>query len=127
MSDRELDAIRQKRLRELRRHLERKTETEIKEEKAESPQEILNHYFIGRAWEVFDAANVQYPEAAKYVENVLVKLIRGEKMKTQISGEELYGLFLRLGFRVRLRTRITVLEHGKVKSLEDKIKEETSQ
>jgi DNA-binding TFAR19-related protein (PDSD5 family) len=127
MSDRELDAIRQKRLRELRRHLERKTETEIKEEKAESPREILNSYFIDRAWEVFDAANVQYPEAAKYVENILVKLIREEKIKAQISGEELYGLFLRLGFRVRLQTRITVLEHGKVKSLEDKIKEETSQ
>jgi DNA-binding TFAR19-related protein (PDSD5 family) len=127
MSDRELDVIRRKRLRELRRNLERKTETEIKEEKVESPQEVLNRYFIERAWEVFDAANAQYPQAAKYVENILVKLIREEKIKTQISGEELYGLFLRLGFRVRLQTRITVLEHGKVKSLEDKIKEETSE
>jgi DNA-binding TFAR19-related protein (PDSD5 family) len=127
MSDKELDIIRRKRLRELKRHLETKAETKTKNQKAEDAQSILNRFLINRAGEVLNAAKVQYPQAAEYVENTLAKLIREGKIKTQISGEELYGLFLRLGFRVRLQTKITVLEHGKVKSLEDKIKEETSQ
>jgi DNA-binding TFAR19-related protein (PDSD5 family) len=127
MSDKELDIIRRKRLQELKKHLEIKAEAEVKDQKVENTQVVLNRFFIDRAWEVLNAAKVQYPQAAEYVENTLAKLIREGKIKTQISGEELYGLFLRLGFRVRLQTKITVLEHGKVKSLEDKIKEETSQ
>ena len=127
MSDRELDSIRRKRLQELKKQLEKKVEAEVKEEKAENAQDVLKRFFVDRAWEVFDAARVQYPDAAKYVEDTLVKLIRDGKIRTKISGGELYGLFHRLGFRVHLQTRITVLEHGKVKSLEDKIKEETSQ
>jgi DNA-binding TFAR19-related protein (PDSD5 family) len=127
MSDRELEVIRRKRLQELKRQFGKKTETETKDEKAETPQAILNRFFVNRAWEVFNAAKAQYPQAAEYVEKTLVKLISEGKLRTQISGEELYGLFLRLGYRVRLQTKISVLEHGKVKSLEDKIKEETSQ
>jgi DNA-binding TFAR19-related protein (PDSD5 family) len=127
MSDRELEVIRRKRLQELKRQFGKKTETEIRDEKAETPQAILNRFFVDRAWEVLNAAKAQYPQAAEYVEKTLVKLISEGKLRTQISGEELYGLFLRLGYRVRLQTKISILEHGKVKSLEDKIKEETSQ
>jgi len=127
MSDTELDAIRRRRLQELKKQFGKRAETEPKDEKLDSPQAVLNRLFIDRAWEVFNAAKDQYPQAAKYVENTLVKLITEGKLRTQISGEELYGLFLRLGYRVRLQTKISVLEHGKVKSLEDKIKEETAQ
>jgi len=127
MSDRELESIRRKRLQELKKQFEKKAETETKDEKAESPQKVLNRFFVDRAWEVLNAAKAQYPQAAEYVENTLAKLVSEGKLRTQISGEELYGLFLRLGYRIHLQTRITVLEHGKVKSLEDKIKEETSQ
>ncbi len=126
MSDTELDAIRRKRLQELKKQFGKKTETEVGDEKAQSPQKVLNRFFVDRAWEVFNEAKAQYPQAAEYVENTLVKLIAEGKLRTQISGEELYGLFLRLGYRVRLQTKISVLEHGKVKSLEDKIKEETT-
>ena len=127
MSDRELEVIRRKRLQELKKQFGKKTETETRDEKAETPQAILNRFFVDRAWEVLNAAKAQYPQAAEYVEKTLVKLISEGKLRTQISGEELYGLFLRLGYRVRLQTKISILEHGKVKSLEDKIKEETSQ
>jgi DNA-binding TFAR19-related protein (PDSD5 family) len=127
MSDRELEVIRRKRLQELKRQFGKKTETETRDEKAETPRAILNRFFVDRAWEVLNAAKAQYPQAAEYVEKTLVKLISEGKLRTQISGEELYGLFLRLGYRVRLQTKISILEHGKVKSLEDKIKEETSQ
>jgi DNA-binding TFAR19-related protein (PDSD5 family) len=128
MSDRELEALRRKKLQELRRLVERKTETKAEPEKPREPdpKEVLNRFFIGRAWEVLNAAKAQYPQAARHIENTLAKLITEGRIKSKITGEELYGLFRRLGLRVRLQTHIRVLEHGKVKSLEEKIKEETS-
>jgi len=136
MSDEELEALRRRRLQKLRRRLEGETKTAPEKEQrkalseqrqTESPEEILNRFFTGRAWEVLNAAKAQYPEAGTHVENTLVKLIREGKIRSRISGQELYGLFRRIGYRVRLQTRIQVLEHGKVKSLEEKIKEETSE
>ena len=136
MSDEELGALRRKRLEKLRRRLERETRPEPKKEEQEgfaagkppeSPEEILNRFLIGRAGEVLNAAKAQYPQAGRHVENTLARLIKEGQIRSKISGTELYGLFRRLGYRVRLQTRIRVLEHGKVKSLEDKIKEETSQ
>jgi DNA-binding TFAR19-related protein (PDSD5 family) len=87
----------------------------------------LNKFFGNRAWEVFDAAKAQYPSQAVQVEKTLVKLIKDGKVKEMITGEELYVLFRRLGMRVKLETHIRILEDGKIKSIEEKIREETSQ
>ena len=125
VSDRELESLRQKKLMELKRLLQ-KREKEKREEERVDPRKILDKFFVGRAWEVLNAAKAQYPQVARYVENMLVKLIMEGKIRSKISGEELYGLFRRLGIRVRLKTRIQILEHGKLKSLEEKIKEQTS-
>lgn len=128
MSDLELEMIRYKKLLELRKRIEKKVETEdgSKGTKEVDVQRVLNEVFVDRAWEVFNAAKAQYPQVAQYVERALTKLILEGKIKDKISGEDLYGLFLRLGFRVRLPTRINIVEHGKVKSLEEKIREEIS-
>jgi len=130
MSDRELELLRRKKHLELRRKIERKAQMETEraeKDQAVDPKEVLNHFLIDRAWEVLNAAKSQYPQEARQVEKTLVKLISERKITSKISGEELYGLFLRLGLRVHLETRIQILEHGRVKSLEEKIKEETSQ
>jgi len=126
MSDLELEMIRFRKLMELKKRLMEKTEPEPEKPKEVNPYEVLDKFFIDRAWEVFNAAKVQYPEVAQYIEKVLVKLILEGKIKDKITGEELYGLFLRLGYKVRLPTRISIIEHGKIKSLEEKIREETS-
>jgi len=125
VSDRELEALRQKKLMELKRILKKREEEKGREERVD-PGKILDRFFIGRAWEVLNAAKAQYPQVARYVESMLVKLIMEGKIRSKISGEELYGLFRRLGIRVRLKTHIKILEHGKVKSLEEKIREQTS-
>ena len=123
MSDSELAAIRRKKLMEMMRLLkERKKEKEKR--KGKTSQKILDRFLVGRAWEVLNAARAQYPQAAKYVESLLLKLIVEGRIRDKISGEDLYWLFRRLGVRVRLKTSIRVLEHGKLKSLEEKIKEE---
>ena len=126
MSDLELEMIRYKKLLKLRKQLEKRVKAEEEKTRKVNPKEVLDRFFVGRAWEVLNAAKAQYPEAARYVERLLVKLILDGKIREKITGEQLYGLFLRLGFRIRLKTRIYVLEHGKAKRLEEKIKEETS-
>lgn len=127
MSDFELEMIRYKKLLKLRKQIEEKGKAkEVEKPKEADPRKVLDRVFVDRAWEVLNAAKAQYPDAARYVERLLVKLILDGKIREKITGEQLYGLFLRLGFRVKLQTRIYVLEHGKVKRLEEKIREETS-
>lgn len=126
MSDLELEMIRYRKLMELKKRLAEKTEIETEKPKEINPHEVLDRIFADRAWEVFNAAKMQYPEVAQYIEKVLIKLILEGKIKEKITGEELYGLFLRLGYKVRLQTRINILERGRIKSLEEKIKEEIS-
>jgi len=127
MSDHDLDLIRRRKLLEMKKHLEKKTEPEKKgDEQKINPKDVLNRFLIGRAWEVLEAARLQHPQVAKEVENALVKQIQAGNIMERITGEELYALFYRLGYRVRLETHIRVLEHGRLKSLEDRIRERTS-
>jgi len=127
MSDLELELLRRKRLLEMKKHIEKKVEAERNEGNQDSdPSEAIGGFLIGRAQEVLEEARFQYPQAAKEVEKILAKLILDGKLGEKITGEELYGLFYRLGFKVRLKTQIRVLENGKLKSLEEKMKERTS-
>jgi DNA-binding TFAR19-related protein (PDSD5 family) len=118
MSDRELEAIKQKKLRELQKRM---TLREHNKEQVDG-RKILNNIFKGRAWEVFDAAQVQYPAAMAKIEHLLVGLAVEGKI-TQIEGEQLYALLREVGLRVRLNTTIKVTRHGKTKSLSEKFKD----
>ena len=122
MADAELDRLRKRK----RVQMQKRFQTRKNEGKAISREEtsaVLNQVFIGRALEVFEAAKVQYPEEMKRIEEVLVQLISEGKVKEKISGEELYSFFHQLGLKVKLETRIQFMEHGKLKSLEEKMKE----
>jgi len=120
MSDSELMAIRRKKLMEMWKRLSSKKEK--KEEKID-PNKILNRVFRGRAWEVYNAASSQYPQIMDRVRDALVKLVQSGRLG-EINGEQLY-LFLRsIGLRVRLNTEIRIMEHGKLKSLAEKLRED---
>jgi hypothetical protein len=53
----------------------------------------------------------------------LVKLVLSGRV-TMINGEQLYVFLQKLGLRVRLNTKITFTDHGKLKSLAEKLKED---
>jgi len=123
MTDTELDRLRKSKLLLMqKRFLAAKTDGKAisKEEKSWA---LLNKVFIDRAWEVFKAAQLQYPGEMKRIEDVLVQLISEGKIKEKISGEELYSFFHQLGLRIELKTHIRFMEHGKLKFLEEKMKE----
>jgi DNA-binding TFAR19-related protein (PDSD5 family) len=119
MSDADLAAIRERKLREYQRKLG------TKESKPESisSEEVLNRIFKDRAWEVFNTANQQFPEAMTKVKDVLVKLASSGRL-TEVTGEELFLFLRKLGLNVRLNTKINYASHGQSKSLEEKVKEE---
>lgn len=119
MSDRELLAIRRKRLRELQRRVASK---EKKEEKIDADK-VLNRIFKGRAWEVFHSASYQYPEIMNKIRDALVKLVLAGRL-SEINGEQLYVFLKSIGLRVKLNTEIRFTEHGKLKSLAEKLRED---
>ena len=125
MSDRALEALKRKRLRQLRKKLSLEESIKTKEKETEKldSKQILNRVFSGRAWEVFHAAHSQFPQVMDKITVALVKLVSSGRV-TMINGKQLYVFLRKLGLRVRLNTKITFTDHGKLKSLAEKLKED---
>lgn len=128
--DDELERIKQKRLEELHRKMllqkikEQTPETESDPTPKEpTHDEILNRYFKGRAWEVYNAAKYQYPKIIPKIEQVLIDGIKQGKIRESIDGASLSQFFRQIGVPVRLNTKIRVSEHGELKTLEQVMKE----
>jgi DNA-binding TFAR19-related protein (PDSD5 family) len=119
--DKELELLRRQRMARLMNRLQtRKTE---EGRKAEDPKKILRRIVTDRAWEVLKAAESQYPKATCRVEEQLAHLVSKGELDGPILGGQLLWLFRRLGMNVRLETRIRILEHEKLKTIGEKLKE----
>jgi DNA-binding TFAR19-related protein (PDSD5 family) len=131
--DPQIELLKRRKLQLLKRRLLiEKMEAEKQEEEADAPSppapppqptEVLRRVFVGRAWEVWNAAMAQYPHVTKEFEGALVKLIKSGRLRNQISGEQLFWFFRRLGVRVRLNTKIRIYESGELKSIADKLRD----
>jgi DNA-binding TFAR19-related protein (PDSD5 family) len=121
--DKILELLKRRKLIELSRMASSK-ETKLIESasKIENPREVLAKILVDRGLEVLEAAESQYPEITREIEKLIVQLILSGKLRESITGEQLYWLFHRLGINVRLKTRIRILEHGELKTIEEKIK-----
>jgi DNA-binding TFAR19-related protein (PDSD5 family) len=119
MSDSELAAIRQKKLREIQRRFSAKQTPPD----TTGPKDVLNRIFKDRAWEVFNSATAQFPVEMSKVRKILTELAVSGKI-TQVTGEELFVFLKKLGLDVKLNTTITYASHGQLKTLEEKMKEE---
>jgi DNA-binding TFAR19-related protein (PDSD5 family) len=121
MSDKELEALKQKRLLELQKRMMLQEHKKEPRQRVDASQ-ILNKLFIGRAWEVFNAAKTQFPGAIPEIERLLVRLaIEGKIGK--MEGEQLLGLFREIGLPVKLNTTIKIINHGKTKALSEQFKD----
>jgi DNA-binding TFAR19-related protein (PDSD5 family) len=131
--DPQIELLKRRKLQLLKRRLLiEKMEAEKQEEEADAPSppapppqptEVLRRVFVGRAWEVWNAAMAQYPQITKEFEEALVKLIKSGRLRNQITGEQLFWFFRRLGVRVRLNTKIRIYESGELKSIADKLRD----
>jgi len=124
----ELELYKRKKLLEMQmRLLAKKAEEEKKQEEPEGPpdpKEVLNRIFVGRAWQVFEAARRQYPQVTQTLQDELVRLILSGKLKEQITGEQLLWLLRKMGLDVRMETKIRILESGELKTIAEKLKGE---
>ena len=120
--DAELERIKRQRLADMQKRMTAKQQTQTGSVKFE-PKQILERVFVGRAWEVYNAARSQYPGIADQVFQELAMLVQVGQIRGKITGEQLFGLLRQIGLDVRLDTKIQVLEHGELKSIADKFRE----
>ena len=134
--DSEIELLKRRRLLEMRRRLlleraeaMKEEEEQERKEKGEEkvklgPKEVLKKRFVGRAWEVWSAAEAQYPAVTEKIAGAMASLIEAGRLAGPITGEQLYSFFRRLGLRVRLKTKIRIYESGELKTIADKMREE---
>jgi len=122
--DAELQRLKLRRMQEMQERLSEQEKKKVVDQKQMRPREVLKAILVGRAWEVLNAAAVQYPEPTRMLEAELARLVREGKLKGPVTAEQLMWLFRSLGLDVRLETKIQVLESGELKSLADKFKGE---
>lgn len=125
LSDAELEKLKSRRLREMERQVRKsqlnepsKTTTEQKKD----PWSTLRGRLVDRGEEVLQAAWTQYPDETESIVRQLAQLIETGKFNEKMTGEKLFAVLKHLGLPVKLKTRIVVAEHGKIKSLADKMK-----
>ena len=126
MGDIEFERLKLKRMAEIRNRMaaskvpEKTPENPVKEI---SPWQIVEAKLADRGKEVLDAAKAQFPKDTDFIIRQISLLITSGKLNEPLTGELLYTLFRNLGLKVRLNTKIVYAEHGKVKSIADKIRE----
>ena len=73
--------------------------------------------------EMFNRALKQYPAIAEKIAESLGRLYNQGRLKGSLNAEAVYGIFLELGYPIRLDTRIVYKKKGKVKSISELLKE----
>ena len=121
LSDRDLEYIKLRKLRELRAKHKPKSP---QPEQSQDPFAIVKKKLVGRGEEVLYAAYNQHPQITKNVLTGVAKLIESGRLNEPITGELLYELFQSLGYSIRLETKIIFKEHGKTKSVTEKLKDD---
>jgi programmed cell death protein 5 len=128
MSDNELERLKRKKMQEIQRRIATQEATQAAQAAAkEKPKEpttdqTLNSIFGDRAWEVWRAARLQFPKVIPQVEQALVDAVKQGKIAKKIDGGGLAMFLRQIGLTVRLNTQIRYAEHGELKTLEQKLK-----
>ncbi len=114
--------LKRRKLREMERKFQAPPQAPVKEEKRK-PLMIVKSRLYGRGEEVLNAALAQFPETMSKIIIEIAKLIEAGKLNEQISGETLFTFLRQLGLNVRLQTKIVIEEHGKAKTIAEKLRE----
>ena len=88
---------------------------------APSPREALVSALGHRGVEVLEAAERQYPAQAPRIVDELGRMAIYGQLPGGLDGGGLLSVFRSLGINVRLNTRITVEQDGRMVSLSDRL------
>ena len=118
--DSELEQLKRRKLEVMRKRW--MVSARKKEKKSENPKTTLSRVLVGRGLEVLNVAEQQYPQITPKIVEALAKQISRGQLKGTVNGEQLLWFFRRLGLNVKLKTRIRILEHGELKTIEEKLR-----
>ena len=121
MSD-SIELLKRRKLLELQKKLLLEKIKKSKEEAKIDPISILMNHLTDKGKKIFKKALEQYPTVAKFVAYNLARIILEGRIK-EIDGITLYHIFERLGYPIRLETRIVYKSKGKVKTISELLKE----
>ena len=124
----DMELMRKKRELELRRkmlQLQNKPspETAQKETPKKDSHSYVKSILVGRGEEVLETARRYYPAEIAELETRLATLIQEGRLRGPLPAEELYSFLRRMGLYFNLDIKIQVSEHGRLKSLEEKLRD----
>ena len=120
-ADEELERLKAKRLEEMRMRAGAARAGAPGPKKARDPREILAGRLGYRGEEVLRNAEAQFPKETRAVVSKLASIIESGELPDVIDGGSLLSLFRSIGLSVRMQTRITVEQDGKMVSLSDRL------
>ncbi|MDP3779718.1 MAG: double-stranded DNA-binding protein [Nitrosopumilaceae archaeon] len=130
--DRDLEALKLKRLAEMQKNISYKKKQEdiksLAEEKKKnkpSARDVVVKQLGYRGLEVLEQAEIQFSSQTKFVIEKLAELISSGEVNETIDGGKLLALFRSIGVNVRLETKINIEQDGKFVSLSDKLSKST--
>ena len=130
--DRDLEALKLKRLAEMQKNISYKKKQEdiksLAEEKKKnkpSARDVVVKQLGYRGLEVLEQAEIQFPSETKFVIEKLAELISSGEVNETLDGGKLLALFRSIGVNVRLETKINIEQDGKFVSLSDKLSKST--
>ena len=114
--DKELELIKARKLRELRKKL-----TEKPVENNPDRNLVISRLY-DRGIEVLTLAENKYPNQIKSIIKEIADLLRNNSISGNISGGDLLWVLKRVGMPVDIKTSISISKDGKLMSLTDKLK-----
>ena len=125
--DKELEALKAKRLAEMQRNLAKQENQEDQNTTRDtdtadklSPRDRIIETLGYRGLEVLTNAESQFPNETKLVEEKLAELIQSGEIDEVLDGGKLLTLFRSVGIRVRMENKINVEKDGKFVSISEK-------
>ena len=125
--DKELEALKAKRLAEMQRNLAKQENQEDQNTTRDtdtadklSPRDRIIETLGYRGLEVLTNAESQFPNETRIVVEKLAELIKSGEIDEVLDGGKLLTLFRSVGIRVRMENKINVEKDGKFVSISEK-------
>lgn len=127
--DKELEALKAKRLAEMRKNvISQSQKQEVPKEQAPPAYRDIVVSKLGyRGMEVLQNAERQFPNETGMVIEKLGQLIHSGEINEELDGGKLLALFRSIGINVRMETKISIEQDGKFVSLSDKLSTKESE
>lgn len=121
--DKELEALKAKRLAEMKKNIfsQKQKEQPQTDAKPISYRDVVVSRLGYRGMEVLQNAESQFPHEAKLVIEKLGQLIHNGEINEEIDGGKLLALFRAVGINVKMATKINIEQDGKFVSLSEKL------